>query len=139
MAIFGTASPKIVSGATTIELDYAVILKSEPDEKSFVQENKLTGIDAHVDRGYHWNFEMRDHIYKYADPMAKYLALVALLGTEVNVYPHRDKTALSNAAGVVPFLFEEIIPEYIETVTYRDALVLKFTSLAFVDLSLSLS
>jgi len=139
MAIFGTGAPKIVSGAITVELDYAVVLKSEPDERSFVQENKLTGADGHVDRGYHWDFEMREHIYKYADPMAKYLALVALLGTEVNVFPHRDEPALSNASGVVPFLFTEIVPEYLETVSYRDALVLKFTSLAFVDLSLSLS
>jgi hypothetical protein len=140
MAIFGTSAPKIVSGATTIELDYAVVQKSEPDERSFVIQNEVTGADTHADRGYHWNIEILINLYKYTDPSGTYNQLVALLGTSVNVYPHRDHAALSDSGGNdVDFLFTEIVPSYVDGVFGNDALLLKFTSLEFVDISQSLS
>jgi hypothetical protein len=140
VAIFGTSSPKITSGATTINLDYAIVTKNEPDDQSFVLPDTYAGSDGHVARGYHWDFEVTINIFKEADPAAMYVSLIALLGTKVHVFPHRDHSALSDALGnPVEFLFSELAPQYVTETFDYDALALKFKSLGFVDLSQSLS
>jgi hypothetical protein len=115
--IFGTLEPSIVlPDDTVINLDHSVVIKNEPDTKSFVNKNDLTGEDQAVKRGYHWLFDVRIYLYKYSNQVGTYQSLAAILETEVKFRPHRDHISFQDSLGnIVWFLFTEIVPEYITT------------------------
>jgi hypothetical protein len=141
MSIFGALGPRIyTSTGVSIDLDHMTILKNEPETKSFVTKNNLTGLDGHVDRGYHWVYEIRINLFKYANAWAMYYKLLAALGTEVTLIPCHDHTYFKDSDGtVVYFLFSELQREYLTDVNKEDALRLKFISMGFVDISKLLS
>jgi hypothetical protein len=141
MAIFGTDKPRLTDNSVNIDLDYCEVIRSEPEFKGFIQKNELTGTQGHVDRGYHWVYEVKYYIYKEADPTGKYNQLAALLGTEIyKLYPHRDHREFVDwNANDVPFFFIEMTPSEVGRVNYEDFLILKFISSGFVDISRSTS
>jgi hypothetical protein len=139
--IFGTQNPKIVdSDDNDILLDHSVVLADEPEYDQVIHESDLDGTVYFAHKGKHWNYEIRYHIFKESDQATKFQALYDLLDEEVTLYRHRDKDPFKDSSGtIVPFVLTEIIPIYMETVSYRDALILKFTSTKYVDLSESLT
>jgi hypothetical protein len=140
--IFGIQNPKIIdSGANTILLDNVVVLVDEPITYKLIHQSPLNGNRNVVHRGKRWTYEIRYHLFKQStDHATIFETLYDLLGTEVTLYRHRDKNPFQDTTGtVVPFIFKEINPVYVETVNYRDALILKFISTKFVDLTKNLS
>jgi glutaredoxin-related protein len=141
MSIFGTDKPRFTASSVNIDLDYCEVIRSEPEYAGFLQKNDLTGAHGHVDRGYHWVYEVKYYIYKETDPAGKFNQLAAILGTEIDkLCPHRDQTELQDSSGTArTFFFVEMVPDYVERVNYRDVLNLKFVSSGFVDISKSMS
>lgn len=137
--IFGTRAPKMtVSGGGTVLLDYATIQKDEADYDILKHTSEITGNVAYVTRGSRWVVDILVHLYKYADPYAKFVELIAQKGTKVKLYRHRDGSAYKNSAGAeVDFMIEEINPFYLTNTKYEDAVIMKFRSVEYVDISKS--
>jgi len=139
MSIFGDNEPKIVTlSDVTINLDKTLIVKDEPDYRRIRQEDVVSsaGIIYNNTRGMHWLFWVTIHLFKYStDHGDKFDALYDTLNKNVTLHRHRDKDSFKDSNGnVVPFYFAEIVPFYFDSPNYRDVLLLKFESTAFVDL-----
>jgi hypothetical protein len=137
MAIWGSSYPKIkTSGNYEIELPYAKILKDEPDFDSIMHENVLTGSRVRVRTKYHWIFEVQINLYKYPSPAYSYNLLNTYLNDLVSLWRHRDWEPVCDVNGdEVQFWFKEIVPIFLTDVNFEDALILKFISMNWVDLS----
>jgi hypothetical protein len=137
MSIFGTEGPRIITGAdVTIDLDYAIVLKDEPEYKNLTHENEITGSRYFIQRGSHWLFDVQIHLWKYEGMPDPYDRLVsALYDDAIVVYKHRDGNPFQDSAGAdVPFVLYELNPYYMTTTDYKDALILKFKSMKYVDI-----
>ena len=140
MAIFGTGRPKIITSAdVSINLDYGKVLKDEPDFSLNIRhQNPISGDRVYVSRCYHWIYEIQLYLYKFAAPDVTYDLLNTALYDTVTLYRHRDSDPFKDESGTVcPFKFTELIPFYVETVEYRDALICKFESTKLIDLAFS--
>lgn len=138
-SIFGIAEPKIVSGATTVLLDHTDIIKNEPIYDVLVHESKISGNRIIYGKGYHWMFELRLNLFRYAVPLTKWNELFPFIHTEVTLHPHRDKDPFKDSdSDVVKFFFMEMIPRYLRQDIREDILILKFISTRYVDISRSI-
>jgi len=137
MAIFGTGSPKIITSASVeITLTCAKVLKDEPVFDNIIHENPVSGERVFLAKGYRWEVQLMAYIYKDADPKALYTSINTALYDEVTYYRHLDAEPVCDSGGSpVTFWLKKITPVYVETVTYKDALILDLVSLKYVDLS----
>lgn len=130
MSIHGEEAPKIItSGSDTINLDYVKVIKDEEDYKEVISKSKVEGIRTILHRGYHYDFHLKMHLYKYGDPGEKYIELKAALGDTVTLYRHRDGDPCKNPDGdSAGFVFIELIPFHLTEIDFKDGLILKFMS-----------
>ncbi len=135
--IFGKDAPKFtVSGVGDVLLDYSIIQKDEADHDTLKHTSEITGHVEYITRGYRWEMDVLVHLYKYADPYAKFTEINQYKGSKVTLYRHRDGLPFKNSAGAnVEFMIEEINPSYLTTVNYEDVVLIKFRSVDYVDLS----
>jgi hypothetical protein len=140
MALFGTGSPKIItSGGSEIALTYAKVLKDGPAWDTIYHENPISGERVLVRSKYHWEYEIQLNLYKFAVPATTFTTIYGALYDEVQLFRHNDGEPVCDVNGTtVSFWFKEIVPFYLTTTDYKDAAILKFVSLAWVDLSKSM-
>jgi len=131
--IFGTDPPRFVGGGTTLDLDYCAILGNDAES---VYREDIDEISQ--DRAFHFHRTDRVvtfliHLFKYADPVAAYNNLCALIGQRGSLYLHRDGlpfcvSALDIELIPAPFVLRSVEPFFIETADYRDGAVVIFTN-----------
>lgn len=129
MGIFGTLNPKIVSGVTTCNFDYSVLIKSEPEYDIEIHQNPVN-IDRNIIYyGAYWTFIIRDYLYKYGVPATKYAAIKALLNTNVYLWFDRNYDPFKSPAGTtVNFNFAEM-----QEITLRDTDCIQALDLTFLS------
>ena len=138
--IFGTTAPKFIfdptGAATAVLLDYVNIIKDEPEEIKIMHESVFTGHREFVLLKKYWVFELKLHLYKYANPINKYAELKTYEGSDVRLYRHSDGNYIETPDGVDAVFFLETIDEsYYQTPDYKDLLFLRFVSNNYTDLS----
>jgi len=144
MGIFGTSVPKIklaVSPSTIYTLNYAKILKDEPDNEYLVHQSVINGHKEFILKGTHWSFEVGINLFKESNPGTAYSGYAALLGKKFYLYRHSSlNVAIQDSSGTdVPFMLYEKQESYYQTTDFKDYLILKFQSCDYVSLEQSLS
>lgn len=139
--IFGIQAPKMIVNIDTTQdevlLDYAVVLKNEPELDTFEVKSVRTGKRVLTNAGKHWIFQVKIHLWKYADPKAKYLELKSYEGTEVILYRHSDGGPIYdtyNNQGV--FILQSLDESITDEKNKFDVLILTFWSKEFIRRSL---
>jgi hypothetical protein len=144
MALWGSSFPWIKGGSgglTRITLNHSVITRNEPVwESNFRQQNKVTGVNVHTQRGYRWAFECTDYLFKYDDPMTQFMELTSLLGTLVNIFPHYDDVIpiQDEYGNDAEFIFISLKHGYVNRGSYPDIAEIAFESMCFVDMASNL-
>lgn len=137
--IFGIAAGKFTNTAetATVLFVYDVLSPSWTVPREIENESV---INAHrewtdIGSGYdHAEFSVLVHIFKEADPAAKFTEIYAYNHSDVYFYPHADKDALQDSAGAkVKFHITQIEPFCLEEPWY-DVLRVIFKSKDPVDL-----
>lgn len=135
MSMFGTLFPKFIANPFTtrdeILLNYAVVLKDEPDPRNYNVEAVRTGKRVFTNEGKHWIFQVKIYLWKYADPETKYLELKGFEGTEVELFRHSDGEPFYSTNGLVcPFNLISVNESYTDPHNKYDVLILTFLSSA---------
>ena len=138
--IFGTGEPKftyeVESVITTINMNYVVVEKDEPDFDYVEHKSVLNGHREIYEQGTHWVFEIILNLFKYSDPKSKLNQFFAAKPFDLILYRHSDGNPFQDADGTtVYFKLVEIEPFYLETVEFRDKVRLKFISKDYIDMS----
>lgn len=133
MSIFGTTHPKIIVNIDTtldeVLLQHAVVLKDEPELDSYGVKAVRTGRRVFNNAGKHWLFQVKVHLWKYADPIAKYLELKSYEGTKVILYRRSDGDAVYDQQGnPVLFYLSSATSSYTDDTNKLDVLTLTFIS-----------
>lgn len=141
MGIFGVQTPKIIVNIDTTQdevlLDYSVILKDEPELDSYGVKAVRTGKQVFTNAGKHWIFEVKIHLWKYADPKAKYLELKSYEGTKVYLYRHADGEPIcDDNRNPSKFLIESVNESYIDEFNLYDVLTISLRSIDVVNSNL---
>lgn len=141
MSIFGTSHPKIIVNIDTtldeVLLQYAVVLKDEPELDSYEVRAVRTGKRVFTNAGKHWIFQVKIHLWKYADPIAKYLELKSYEGTEVLLYRHSDGDPIYDTYWNEGRFFIQSVNESITDEKNKyDVLTLTFRSIDFIGIPL---
>lgn len=131
--LFGIEAPKIIINPDTtkdeVALDYSVILQDEPEQDLFSVKAVRTGKRVFNNAGKHWIFKVKIHLWKYADPSAKYLELKSYVGTEVILYRHSDYEPIYDSYGNIGrFFLQPIVELYSDRRNKYDVLLLTFRS-----------
>lgn len=135
-SIFGIEAPKFVYSAQTVLLDYASVIKDEPQFDRITKESIITGHRARVNQHYHWSFEVMINLFKYTDPKVKFDEIYAHKNNLVTLYRRHDNDCFRNDDDeVVLFKLSEIIPTWIDSPIFPDQLLLKFVSADPVNIS----
>ena len=129
MGIFGTVKPKYVQGGSTVLIDFAVLIKDNPDPDFVVHQSPLSGARVIVYRGYHWVYEVDVHLHLESDPTAKFNIYNGDLGLEMALHRDRNKGSLGT------FVLVDVPPRYVTFSGFEDIVRLKFISKNFVDLA----
>lgn len=138
MGIFGVSAPKFVfdrggGSETTVLLDFATIVRDEPEVETIRHQSRLDGKRVYIPKGKHWLFDVRLNLYKYGDPAAKYDDLKAYENELVTLWRHRDGEQFKKAGGAdCLFQIVEVTAFALENVEYRDAVLIRFESSEFV-------
>lgn len=135
-SIFGIEAPKFMDGSTEVLLDYAVVLRDEPEYGRQVLQSVIDGHRARKNQHYHWAFEVMINLLKYDEPKDKFDEIHLHKNALVTLWRTRDHDSFKNSSGtVVKFKFYEIIPTWIDSPIYPDRLILKFSSQDPIDIS----
>ena len=140
MAIHGIEAPKFVSGATTVDLDYAIIKENKPVTSTRMNESEETGIRDF--KAYaHRRVVIQMQIFQETDAADKYREVIPYLYTEVTLYLHRDGNQFKDAdGGTVPFYFERCQRINLTDDTdigNNEAIILTFISTMPVDMAVT--
>ena len=138
--IFGIQAPKMIVNIDTTQdevvLDYSVVLKDEPELDTFEAKSVRTGKRDLTNAGKHWIFQVKIHLWKYADPKAKYLELKSYEGTEVILYRHLDGEPIYDTYGNGGhFILFQIEEKYLEEIRKSDIIILTFRSIDYISQS----
>ena len=138
--IFGISAPKFVydpdGTPATVNLDYVVILKDEPEIDLIEHKSVINGHREFDYRGKHWIYEIRVHLCKYSNPRSKYEEIKQYEGAEVVLYRHSESEPFKDANDdEVLFLITKIQEAYFDTTDYKDTLIIRFESKDYIDLS----
>lgn len=137
-SIFGIEAPKFDSSGTEVLLDYAVVLRDEPEHEEILFQSVLNNHRTWYDKGDHYTFEVMINLFKYADPLAKFNEIYTHLNSLVTLWRRRDRDAFKDSSGdVVYFELTEITPVWIDSYIKPDQLILLFESTDYVDISKS--
>jgi len=118
----------------TILLDYVAVLKDEPEIEQLIHKSEISGHREYVERGEHWLFRLRLHLFKYSDPRSKFEEIYHYKRAKVTLWRHRDGSQFLDSDGNdVLFMLEEVTPAYLERAEFRDVLILTFRSTDYVD------
>ena len=141
-SIFGSSAPKFVfdlggGSEATVNLDYWVPIKEDPDTRNIKQESELEADRIILPRGEYLEIEGRVNLYKYADVasrQSKFAEIYQYKNLNVSFWKHRDGSAYMDENGdEVLFYLESVIPRNLTTLDYRDVLYLRFLSLKGID------
>lgn len=135
-SIFGIEAPKFDNNGTEVLLDYAVVLKDEPEFEGTMHQSIYTGHRWWIDKGEHWRFDVMIHLFKYTDPQTKFDSIIACKNALVTLWPRRDRDPFKDSTGtVVKFKLLEVNKAWIDSAIYPDKLILKFESQDYIDIS----
>lgn len=131
--LFGVEAPKIIVNLETtqdeVALDYSVILKDEPELDTYGVKAVRTGKQVFTNAGKHWIFQVKIHLWKYADPKAKYLELKSYEGTKVYLYRHADgEPILDLDRDPQIFIIQSINETYTDEYNLYDYLIMTIRS-----------
>jgi hypothetical protein len=116
-----------------ITLDNAVVLRDEPVLDSFRVRSVRTGKRFSNNAGKHWLFQVKIHLFKYADAETTYLLLKSFEGTEVLLYRHADGEPIYDTYGNAGrFILTFINEDYLFSVDDPDILILTFESVNYI-------
>ncbi|MDY0082852.1 MAG: hypothetical protein RBR74_06705 [Ignavibacteriaceae bacterium] len=141
--IFGVNAPQFIYDPTgvneTVLLDYIIPLRDEAEQEILIHQSIFTGHREFIQKGFHWIYECKLHLFKYDNPLLKYEELKQYEGLLVRFYRHRDGDYLKDSTGAEVEMFLESVDEsYYQTTDYKDLLLLKFKSSNYVDLAKNL-
>ena len=140
MSLFGENAPKYISSGTTVDLTYFRVTKDEPEYFEEMDQSKVSGDRVWIRNKYHWVFEGVYHLDKETNPYTKYQVFVSDLNTNVTLYRHNDGIAFKDSDGdLMPFRLVRVDPFYIQDDRDYDAVLLRFVSTGFVDISKSVT
>ena len=139
--IFGKQAPKFIydeggGSEETVLLDNVVIMEdgTEPDE--VVHESPLTKHRNFIDNGEHYRFKVMQYIFK-DDPYNKYMKLNEFKNKLVTLYRHRDNPPFQDSDENNVLFKVRVQPQYLETIEFRDVVIVTFISQDPVDVSKS--
>lgn len=139
MGIFGQAAPKFVfdrngGSETTVLLDFAKIVRDEPEVEITKHQSRLNGQRIYLPKGKHWLFDVTLNLFKYSDPAGKYTNLKAFENQPVTLWRHRDGEQFKKAGGAdCLFHIVEVTAYAVEDVQYLDRVLIRFESLDYVN------
>lgn len=131
----GTGVIELYYTEETITLSHAIPVQ-EIDHNVKKQISPLTGKVHFTNKGRHFNFKLRYHLFKHTDPLITYNNLVKFLYQQVEVKQHSDQETFKDQhQATVLFNFSEIEEKYLEELDQRDVLYLYFESTGYIDKS----
>ncbi|MEW6039926.1 MAG: hypothetical protein AB1633_00195 [Elusimicrobiota bacterium] len=140
--ILGVEAPKLVNGATTVLLDYAVM---DPDfgvEDVIEKVSVFNGYREYILFGDYAEFKLEIYLFEYGDTLArknKFLEIYNQRKNLVDFYPHRDGGPIKNEAGeIVKFAAKVMKPFYFQNEPSHDAMYLYLKSQKYIDITKSL-
>lgn len=132
--LFGSTAPKfVITGPDTLLLDYVVVEKDEPVLDMIEQESVITGKRDFIIKGKHWEYHLRQHIFKMTGGVDKtYYQDVKtnFEGQTGSLYRHRDSTAFT-----AQFILYSVEEYYLSKYKQEDIIIYKFKSVDYVDIT----
>lgn len=139
--IFGIQAPKIISGSTTVNLDYAVLDPKFCMADIIENTSPLNGDKTFILKGDYAEFKLEIYLFKYGNASAqkaKFSEIYSLRKELVDFYPHRDGGAIKDESGnVVKFAIVDCTPYYFQDEVTHDALLLSLKSTRYIDITKS--
>jgi len=135
MAIFGSGSAQIIYDGTTSSLTNAVM--SPTFQIPDVELNKalLTGDKYFNAKGDYQEFEIVDHLFKYASPQAEALDRLRLNHNLVEFYPHNDGKPITSGSNNVLFFVSDVLFGYLNNLYQYDICTIKLQATNYVLMS----
>jgi hypothetical protein len=84
--IWGIQHSRIVSGATTVELEHSIIEPNFIISDAIMHESVLTGVRTWSRKRMRTEFTVMEYLFKYANPHTKAREILALENTVVTFY-----------------------------------------------------
>lgn len=136
-SIFGEQAPKFVYNLgslnqTEVLLDYWLPLRDEPEEREIVNESSLESVRTIIDRGDFWTYEGRINLFKYESITAirsKFEEIYQFNKKAVTLWKHRDGQPFKDKNGNNVLFYMKVIPKNLQTLDYKDILMVSFRSL----------
>ena len=108
--IFGSGPPKITdtSGLNPVTFNYSLVLENRSIPVAPMNDDKLTGSRKYNTKGTHWEFRIRDLLFKYSPDYSQFNDISDHYHKEVWLYQHNDGEPFKDLAGdPVPFVLLE--------------------------------
>lgn len=123
----------------TITLDHAIYVNDGPVHDYEIHKSIITGKRHLITRGYYWEATFAYHLFKEADPKAKFNAIYNRINDEALYYRNGESAAPFRDAlnEVVLFRITNLTPFYVTDTFDYDGLMITIKSVDFVKLYLS--
>ena len=129
--IFGTSYSKFVSGVTTVLMPYS---KLRPDfyiSDEILHRSILTGAKNYLRSNDYQEFVVLIHLFKEADPSAKFSEIFAYNNTAVVFYPHVTGDPIQDGSGVNVNFYITVRGYYLDNVGIYDICEVTFRPLGY--------
>lgn len=137
-SVFGTNRvPRYHNGTSAIALDYAVVLKDEPEPDIITAISPINGHRSTVVKGYRWVFEIRINLWKEGASANATLTqfLNDLGGTDHQIKRFGDAVDfMKNSSGNVYFTLVKVQPGFLTQARQYDTVILRWESNDYIDL-----
>jgi len=140
-SIFGIEAPAFEVAGNKILLSHAIVLSERFDDGLIEHESIINGFREWDNIGDHYEIELQIFLYKYADPIEKFVELKSFHRTLVDKFYRRaDGQPFRNSDNdFIQFRFDQLVPDVIESNgEYLDVLKLKFISADTLEYSSAL-
>ncbi len=135
MSLFGNGHSKFRAGTTFIELENSLLDPTFLALDYVRQISAVNGNNIFIEKGNRSRFKVLIHLFKYADPSAKFNEILAYEETPVIFYPFQDGEPIKDFTGAeVNFYIAEIDLYWLETPKNQDIMVLTFEAEEYTSL-----
>lgn len=136
MSIFGTTYPKFVQGATTVNLENAILTPNWPIPEIVEQQSILTGEKSFVVRGSHAEFDVLVHLFKYASPGTTAETMLAYNNTIVDqFYPFANGNYLMDESSNAVKCFLSMKLASLDKLNKFDTMIITVKTINYFDIT----
>ena len=139
--IFGSGNPLFTYSSSSCALDYAVYKSVNfIDVDSLLHKSVLDGTRNYIFNGHYSSFVVSVNLFRYNDPLTKFLEIYSYLHKDVVFYPYSGSNSIKDDTGTaVPFHITNMNLYFKENTGEYDVVDIVFESTKYTNLSGSLA